>query len=384
MRRVLLKIVAALLILVGARVWWTTAPLGARLARPSPFSKPPVVTTARADLPVSEDLRVDRVRVVSSVNDGVISDVPKTPTVADDVRLYLVIEGRLRGAKIYFVQTQSVVLEGRSIDSDSNWERATDARPVVHWYKVEPIERNLSNTEGGWHWERVKYTETRFADERWIVPVSVDPTIFEPQKRRGTMRFKVSVTVRGRTLSSPGAESCGISGIAGAVHRISVRGCTGIPIVDWGYAFMNQPYIWGSASPTRRDEDHQAENFIGADCADFVVAAARRAGHRISYGSTFDLPPSHGDTEFVSRSPQRGAGGVYVEAGIPVEIAQDAVHLGDLVLFERHVGILTTDNPPFGVLSENDLILHTLFREPIEEPIAQAFAPPFSVVRFVR
>tara|TARA_Y100000294_G_scaffold76363_1_gene71985 strand:- start:214 stop:816 length:603 start_codon:yes stop_codon:yes gene_type:complete len=198
------------------------------------------------------------------------------------------------------------------------------------------------------------------------------------------MRYKVVVNCGNGTLSTQGAESYGKTGINANVHRVSVRGNTGIPIVDWAYSFMNQPYIWGSATPTGKDMDHQSDRYIGADCADLVVAAARKAGHNISYGGSHNLSPldMRRDTVFISREPELSSEGIYQKNGKEVVIDKDNVRIGDVVLYNRHVGILTKDLPPIGILSSNDLIIHTLFKEPMEEPISQAYSGPFSIVRF--
>ena len=43
--------------------------------------------------------------------------------------------------------------------------------------------------------------------------------------------------------------------------------------------------------------------------------------------------------------------------------------VGDLILFPRHVGVLTVDREPIGVLDDGDLMMHSLFDTPKEVPI---------------
>ncbi len=166
-----------------------------------------------------------------------------------------------------------------------------------------------------------------------------------------------------------------------------MRGTTGVDIVDWAYSFMNLPYIWGSETPTGRQEDHQSERYIGADCADYVVAAARRAGHPLKYGGSHNFSPndSRKYTKYISRLPELHLDGYYYENDKKVKIGEGGVRPGDIVLFtRRHVGILARDFPPRGYLTSQDTILHAFFKEPAEEPISTAYHSDFSIVRLVK
>ena len=57
---------------------------------------------------------------------------------------------------------------------------------------------------------------------------------------------------------------------------------------------------------------------------------------------------------------------------------------GDLVLFPRHVGVVTVDRGTKGVLDDQDLMMHALFDTPKEQPIADSgYADePLEVRRF--
>ncbi|MBN2209108.1 MAG: hypothetical protein JW759_07415 [Candidatus Coatesbacteria bacterium] len=342
-----------------------------------------------ADASADGDVQIEAAYIVSRVERSTVAtSEAKYPTVSQTTTLCLLLEARRNDERIYFSEAEHVELNGKRIPRArvSRWDTARYGELAIKWFKVEPTQQCLSNTEPEWHWEKVQYAETPFHRGGWGVKADVDPTHLSPQGGRGTMRFMVKVVHGGSVVSSPGAGACDKTGIKDCVHRISVRGDTGIPIIDWAYSFMNQPYIWGSASPTGRDEDHQAERYIGADCADFVVAAARRAGHKVSYGGTFSLSPDDArrETRFVCRKPTLGPDDIYYSGGEKVRIADDSVHLGDLVLYNRHVGILSKDLPPMECLSANDLIIHTLFREPREQAISEAYGSEFSIVRFIK
>jgi len=351
------------------------------------FKVPSISYNAEAStLKEIERIELSNAYIVSKTEqESIATSAPKYPTIDDTVSLYLVLQGKKDGETRYFSEIGDMVIDGRDIQQDkiSRWDESRYGSLSINWFKVEPTQHYLSNTDPEWHWEKIDYAETNFNnDNKWSVFADVNPTHLKPQNGMGTMRYKVVVNYGNGKLSTPGAESYGKTGINDNVHRISVRGNTGIPIVDWAYSFMNQPYIWGSATPTGKDKDHQSDRYIGADCADLVVAAARKAGHNISYGGSHNISPNdlRRDTEFISEKPELNNDGIYRENGKKVEIDEDNVRIGDVVLYNRHVGILTQDLPPIGFLSSNDMIIHTLFKEPMEEPISQAYSPPFSIV----
>jgi hypothetical protein len=336
------------------------------------------------------DIELKEAFIVSSVSDDTkTTDSPKTPAAGERVHLYLVLKALDKGEPVYFTEADAVSVGGKDIPAESlrRWDGDTYGRPDIRWYKVEPTDNNLSNTAGGWHWQKVPHRETQFEKGTWTVKADVNPTVFRTRTGKGTMRYKVSVNYGAYHVSSPGKESYGKTGINGDVHRISVRGATGVPIVDWGYSFMNLPYIWGSESPTGKPRDHQSERYIGADCADYVVAAARRAGFDLKYGGSHNLSPqdSRKYTKYVSKSPELRRDGYYYSGGKKVTVGKGGVRPGDIVLFtKRHVGILARDLPPMGYLSADDTILHAFFKEPAEEPISTAYHSGFSIVRLVK
>jgi hypothetical protein len=124
-----------------------------------------------------------------------------------------------------------------------------------------------------------------------------------------------------------------------------------------------QPYIWASAGTS--DAAHQSEHLEGSDCADFVVYGARRMGKTISYTWTGGLPAV---TRLLAAGTH-GEDGIYRDDhGRPLPFTRP----GDLVLFPRHVGVLSVDRGTKGVLDDQDLMMHTLFDSPKEQPIADS------------
>src|SRR5207248_10608299 len=78
------------------------------------------------------------------------------------------------------------------------------------------------------------------------------------------------------------ADSDGM--ISPRVFRYTFR--SGDDFLGWLSSFFNVPYLFGSAGKGARS---QAERYLGADCADILVAALRRSGVSIDYTSVADM-----------------------------------------------------------------------------------------------
>lgn len=140
---------------------------------------------------------------------------------------------------------------------------------------------------------------------------------------------------------------------------------------------FGQPYIWASAGRTRRT--HQSERLEGSDCADLMVYGARRKGYNIEYTWTGGM---HEYTRVLSRGEPR-EDGVYVDRkGKPLRFPR----VGDMLLFDRHIGALVEDRGVKGVLDTEDVMMHTFFASPREQPVGEtAYADaPIKVIRWNR
>jgi hypothetical protein len=103
----------------------------------------------------------------------------------------------------------------------------------------------------------------------------------------GVMRLAATLHVGGETWSTPGADDAPDGMIASRVFRYSFR--AGDDFLGWLTSYFNVPYLFGSAGKGARN---QAERYLGADCADVLVAALRRSGLRLEYTSVGDLVDS--------------------------------------------------------------------------------------------
>lgn len=259
-------------------------------------------------------------------------------------------------------------------------------RPGTHpgiqlrWYKVEPKGDSYNNTEGGFHWDPIEYQEHPMGPwgRKWQMPADSHPAGYpDTHGGLGTMGFKVEVKIGDKVLSSPGKESIFRGGLSDKVLRVAFR--RDDTFLGYLTELFNTPYIWGSAGyPPAK---HQAERLIGSDCADFVVYGVRRAGKNVPYRGSWHLPESADTLYTAEKTDSRGR---YLQKnGNTIPVGKDGARPGDLLLFPGHVGALSEDRKPEGVLDINDVMIHTFWAPPTEEPISKtAYAD--SAVRVLR
>ena len=314
-----------------------------------------VLPQPEGQLPAAQEARVKlgtpvTLRAVAKTGDGLVADAPEV----------LLPGGRRAKARPH--------------------DPAKDGALRVRWTKLEVAAPSLSNTDPSFHWEEIPYRETPIAacDDRLSCPADVRATLLGDRGGLGTMAFRAEVSLGDRRGASPGLEQRYRGGLVADVARVTVRR-------DDSYLgrlteLFNTPYIWGSEGIPAKT--HQAERRIGSDCADFVTYGVRQLGHDVPYTSTYGLP-DHARTLASSEGP--GADGVYRDGkGRPIAWGQGGLRPGDLLLFPRHVGALVRDEAPVGVLSTSDVMIHTSWAEPAEQPLAESGwgSQPLRVLRF--
>ena len=254
----------------------------------------------------------------------------------------------------------------------------------VHWLKLEPEVASVDNTQPNFHFEPIPYREIELTACRGklecpadVVP-SVQPLVPEVAGA-GTMAFQVRLTLEGGDeLASPGRTAVRRGGLTREVLRVTFR--KDDSYLGYLTELVNTPYIFGSAGP---DGDNQTDNLVGADCADLAVYGRRRMGLPTPYTSSFDLDRL---APQASRAVSLDDAGVALGAdGKPIAIPSGA-RPGDSLHFpnSRHVAVLWEDNPPSGVLDENDLMFHTCWAPPKVEAIGSSSCAslPWRVLRF--
>src|SRR5207248_5622132 len=109
----------------------------------------------------------------------------------------------------------------------------------------------------------------------------------EPWLGLGVMHLAATVHLGDSALATAGADDAPDGTLAARVFRYSFR--SGDDFLGWLTSYFNVPYLFGSAGKGARA---QAERYVGADCADVLVAALRHVGSRLEYTSVAELVDS--------------------------------------------------------------------------------------------
>jgi hypothetical protein len=207
----------------------------------------------------------------------------------------------------------------------------------------------------------------------------------------GTIRVKANVVLAdGHRLATPGAEATDTYGILPSVHRVSIRG--GDDFLGWLTSYVLVPEVFGSAGVAT---NHQTERYTGADCADVLVGAIRRAGRTdIGYTNVAGLPAY---TTRVAAATELDAHGVPAHSITGIEP-------GDLVRIDYggalrhltprgwdHVAALWQDRSdpagpahggPDGKLDGFDLVIHMGHPRLVVEPLSAQAPATVDVLRW--
>lgn len=144
------------------------------------------------------------------------------------------------------------------------------------------------------------------------------PTIFTP----GTHRFRLSAGLPQIAPTPANTTEIVIrrdDSYAGYVSEL-----LGLPFIFW-------PRNTGPGS-------HQTDRRFGADCVATLIYGQRRLGHKVPYVAPHGLFG-------------------YIEP-IPARNSNQPVQVGDILHFGHQTAILSQDKKPFGILSENDMVIH--------------------------
>ncbi len=264
------------------------------------------------------------------------------------IEVFVVANGALDGRRVVFSDDRRRGhTPWRACAAEVAW-RAVEPRPqhvtTAAPNASVPVYANavvLGPDHGKWiGFDRLEYFETALAGGgtsrivRAALPspgallASTAPRA-EPFVGLGVMHLAATVRLGDVTASTPGAEDAPDGTLAARVFRYSFR--SGDDFLGWLTSYFNVPYLFGSAGKGARA---QAERYVGADCADVLVAALRRTGRRLDYTSVGDLV----DALPRPSGPVR-AGDLY---------ALDYVGFADLPRSWDHIVALVEDRGPDG------------------------------------
>ncbi len=241
-----------------------------------------------------------------------------------------------------------------------------EGRPqgMTRWYQIVPdISKFYKNA--GFPWESNAYQWTgfdkidyhceelsRFQGQREICPFEnqTSGTERSPYYHNdvGSFWFQAQVEHKGRTDSSPGIGQCGERGLSPKVFRVSIRDGEGY--LGYLTSFFNVPGLFGSVP-------YQSGNYIGADCADILMAAYYRQKGQIS-------AKDYNVAMLVSKFPKIDE--CEITEGRPDKtVSWERIRPGDFIavryqsgLQYQHIGALLADSDADGILGPGDMILH--------------------------
>jgi hypothetical protein len=295
----------------------------------------------------------------------------------------------IRDGAIWYSDLGEVEIDGQAVTARPLDE--LEGLRSLWWIKVEAGQDSYRNSDRnpGW-WDTISYVESTDAVGRQ----SVRAVDVSPLERRGvtwdgtavgTMRYRVMAEFGDWMLATPGADAAGKGGTTRGVRRVTRLGGTGEPVVDHALGLSNLPYIWGSAHVLGESvsDSHQSESFIGADCADLVVAAWRMAGLDADYSAVVPMIGKYGPSE-LGTMITRKQGSVFHEGASRIVVGEGGVVPGAMVAWRLgkgghrgHAAVLVEDSgpegEPNGFLDEHDLVLHTMWEPPVLEPISEVF-----------
>ena len=250
---------------------------------------------------------------------------------------------------------------------------------VPSWKKLEAAQASYTERSTPLAWAATDW------EEGWRLPADVHPTILSDDFNNhptglGVMRYQVTATWGDRSVASPGLEEDGRRRISKRAARV-----TYLPdLPRWLpqlFALVNTPYMWGNLA-------WHADGQYASDCADFIVAAWRRAGRRTKYTNSYGMK---GHARRVIRISGDEDGAYLDKKGRRIPFGKQGVKPGDVIFWTRHVGVLLKDactGAPAdiledcegnGVLDAGDLVIHTVWNPPAVQGIRAAYGDPLSV-----
>lgn len=208
--------------------------------------------------------------------------------IGERVEVFVSAAGRLADRAVVFGDAEGRTPWSRCGAVDVAWRRVEPRMQHETTPAPNPSIPIYSNAvvfgphHGKWiGFDRLEYFETPLPDHgtRLVVAGAAPTTLATAREvawtALGTMRLAATVTLGGELASTRGANDAPEGQIDDRVFRYTYR--QGDDFVGWLTSYFNVPYLFGSAGKGARA---QAERYVGADCADVLVAALRRTGRR--------------------------------------------------------------------------------------------------------
>lgn len=237
---------------------------------------------------------------------------------------------------------------------------------VIQWFQIMPdLSKLYKNANHPWEENPYKWVGFGKIDYRrvelkhhcndWVIePAFYSSYFFSPPYYQSTMgSFWLQAVVKDKQgnmiAASPGMETIDHRGLSPEVFRISIRDGEGY--LGYVTSFFNVPGVFGSVP-------YQSYNYIGADCADLLIAAHAR-------WKKTGVPRDYNVAMLVNRFTKVTR--FTLNSGRPDKSISwgSTIKPGDLIAVRyfgrrqfQHIGALYRDANEDGKLDREDLVIH--------------------------
>jgi hypothetical protein len=257
---------------------------------------------------------------------------------------------RIPGGEIRWHQ---IIPDTSKIYKNANFPWDKDPYKWVGFAKIDYHRKELTGFRGRWQIEPVdRENDTGVRDKksssvRSLWNKAANSKFYH--KDVGSFWFQAEVKKEGVIYRSPGIEDSDKKGLSPKVFRVSIRDGEGY--IGYLTSFFNVPALFGSVT-------YQSNNYIGADCADVLVAA---------YGKWKNKPieKNYNVAMLVSEWPKVGEFDLLEgTANRQLKWGRD-IRPGYFIAVRyrgckqyQHIGALFSDANQNGVLDGGDLVIH--------------------------
>lgn len=258
----------------------------------------------------------------------------------------------VKKAAIYPLKGQTVTLKVSKISGGN-----------IRWYQIFPdISKYYKNANHPWEenayqwvgFGKIDYHRKelkRFRGQWKIAPFEIRNSDHSGYYHTdvGSFWFQAEVEKNGKAFGTPGIKDSDTRGLSPKVFRISVRDGQGY--LGYLTSFFNVPGVFGSVP-------YQSNNYIGADCADILIAAyGKWKGKNIkkNYNVAMLVTQFSKMDEFDLRD---GTPHKQVRWGNKIRPGDFiAVRYNDRSQYQ-HIGALFKDADKNGILDGDDIVIH--------------------------
>ncbi|MBT3814698.1 hypothetical protein HOE37_02340 [Candidatus Woesearchaeota archaeon] len=286
--------------------------------------------------------KVDQVFVLSGVEKETPSHKPKNAIFGkEEIFLYPVVMVKNGKEVEYYSSAPEIKIKGKNIRTNPNKEtRAKLEHVIMQWSKVEPLidshfpyENSDPDTRKWLGIDKINYASSQVEKTKGLQRILADakPTKQNHNFELGTMRFSLELRINDKSWNTPNHNNVKRGGIKSDVLRICYL--LDETFLGWTTSYFNVPGIYGSASlnHSHSQRSHQTELYLGFDCADLIVGAARHLNRKYKYTNADGLRQQ---TEYSDEYLLHQNGEITDLEGNTAQLKYDQdVQQGDLVFF---------------------------------------------------